>query len=156
LIDMENTKSSQQTPQGSGNPQLFGDAQVFWDLILEDLALQMTQAAFDAWLQPTRVIGLADGVLSVQVPNERIKEWLEHRLWKKIRETVDYYASAALEIRFVADSAHREIGPVRCATRFPDQNAQQLRRGPRATPSKGGTALRKTPGRPKAHTHTTQ
>ena len=129
---MQNIKSSQQTPHSSGNPQLFGDAQVFWSLILEDLALQVTPTAFHAWLQPTRVIGLADGVLLVQVPNERIKEWLEHRLWKKIRETVDYYASAALEIRFVADSAHREMGPVRGTTRLPGQNAQQLGRRPRA------------------------
>ena len=155
---MPNIKSGEQKPQGYGNPHSFGDAQVFWNLILEDLALQMTPVAFQAWLQPTRVIGFADGVLSVQVPNERIKEWLEHRLWKKIRETVDYYASDALEIRFIADAAHRETGTgrVRYTARFPDRNAQQLRRKPRAPQTKGGTALRKTPGRPRARTHTTR
>lgn len=153
---MKGTRPSQQTPQEFPNPQLFRDAQVFWDLILKDLALQMTQAAFHAWLQPTRVIGIADGILSIQVPNERIKDWLENRLCGKIQETVDYYASDPLEIRFVANLAHEELDRVRYSTRFPDQNAHQQRPRPRTTRAKRGTALRTKPGRPKARTHTTQ
>jgi chromosomal replication initiation ATPase DnaA len=82
------------------------DPQEFWDLILNDLALQMTRDTFTAWLQPTRGVGLANGMLSVQVPNQRIKEWLENRLAGKIHKTADFFSDKPLEIRFVVSRSY--------------------------------------------------
>ncbi len=84
----------------------FRDPEEFWNLILDDLALQMTRDTFAAWLQPTRAVDLDNGTLSVQVPNQRIKEWLENRLAGKIHKTADFFTDRPLEIRFIVSPSY--------------------------------------------------
>ena len=51
-----------------------------WQRALDLLELQMTRQTFNAWLEPTYALGLADGQLLVQVENPYAKQWLEKRL----------------------------------------------------------------------------
>jgi chromosomal replication initiator protein len=96
---MENTKPFGETPDD------------FWRLVLDDLRLQMTRVTFTTWLQSTRALGLANGTLSIRVRNQATQEWLENRLDRKIRDTVDYFSAAPLEIRFVTDQNPPEREP---------------------------------------------
>jgi chromosomal replication initiator protein len=93
---MENPKPFEATPEE------------FWRLVLDDLKLQMTRVTFVTWLQSTRAVGLVNGTLSIQVRNQATQEWLENRLDRKIRDTVDYFSAAPLEIRFVTDQTQQE------------------------------------------------
>ena len=88
----------------------------FWRLVLDDLKLQMARVTFSTWLQSTRALGLANGTLWIKVRNRAAQEWLENRLDRKVRNTVDYFASAPLQVRYVTDQSRR-TGPGRHAKR---------------------------------------
>jgi chromosomal replication initiation ATPase DnaA len=92
------------------------DPQAFWGLILDDLALQMTRATYVAWLEPARAIALADGVLTVQVPNESARDWLENRLARTIQKTVDYYSDRPIQICYI--TSHNQ-SPATSTSRTP-------------------------------------
>ncbi len=60
----------------------------FWQQVLGQLQLQMTQGTFDTWLKGTRLIA-RDGLrFTVEVKNDFAKDWLENRLFRTIHRTI--------------------------------------------------------------------
>ena len=76
------------------------DYNALWQMVLDELALQMTVATFDRWLRGTRARG-NDDVLVVTVANENARAWVEGRLSETIVRTVERMAGRLLEVRFV-------------------------------------------------------
>lgn len=76
------------------------DIKVFWQQVLEQLQMQMTQATYDTWFANTAA-QLENGVLTVYTPNEYAKDWLENRLFNTISRTVNDLAGKSLELQFV-------------------------------------------------------
>lgn len=60
----------------------------FWQQVLGQLQLQMTQGTFDTWLKGTRLIA-RDGLrFTVEVKNDFAKDWLENRLFRTVHRTI--------------------------------------------------------------------
>jgi hypothetical protein len=60
----------------------------FWQQVLGQLQLQMTQGTFDTWLKGTRLIA-RDGLrFTVEVKNDFAKDWLENRLFRTVQRTI--------------------------------------------------------------------
>ncbi len=76
-------------------------AHELWQATLEELKSQMRKSNFK-WLKPTRGIKLAGGVLTVAVPNERVKEWMETGVFAtNITETLETVAAESVTLTLV-------------------------------------------------------
>ena len=82
---------------------LIGDrpASEVWQQVLDQLELRMTKPTFATWLQPTRITGGRDHILTVAVPNTYTKDWLENRLLGVIQRAVCDVLGAGWEVSFV-------------------------------------------------------
>ena len=80
-------------------------AQRLWEAVLGRLQVQVTRPAFDTWLRSTTGLSLADGRLSVGVPNIFTAEWLEQRMFQLIDSAVYAVAREPLEVRFEVGQA---------------------------------------------------
>jgi hypothetical protein len=77
------------------------DAQELWQATLEALKSQMRRSKFK-WLEPTQALELAGGVLTVQVPNKRTKEWLEEgQPAADVEQALNAVAGGPIEVTFV-------------------------------------------------------
>jgi hypothetical protein len=84
-------------PSESDDPEAYE----LWQTTLEELRSQMRKSKFK-WLKPTRGIELADGVLTVAVPNERVKEWMETGVFApNIKETLETVAAEPVTLTLV-------------------------------------------------------
>ena len=76
-----------------------------WEQILDELQLQMTRATFDQWLRGSELLELhqpEDGVaqLVVKVGSQHAVGWLEHRLKRVIRRTVERRLGQEADLTF--------------------------------------------------------
>jgi chromosomal replication initiation ATPase DnaA len=60
----------------------------------------MTLATFNTWLKATRPLERIGDTLRIAVPNERVQDWLDHRLRKTIDRALDHVAPG-LSAQFV-------------------------------------------------------
>ena len=76
------------------------DAKRAWEATLGDLELQMTKATFDTWLKNTCLVSFEDGCFVVGVPNAYAKDWLRHRLYANIKDTLTRIFGATVDLKF--------------------------------------------------------
>ncbi len=89
-----NTSARQETSPPS--------AAELWQRILDELRTKMRSSKFK-FFESTVGIALENGVLTVEAPNERIREWLETgQLAETTRETVKALTQGAVTLKFVA------------------------------------------------------
>jgi chromosomal replication initiator protein len=67
-----------------------------WSKVLEVLEGKVNQQVFENWFKPTRQISYQEGVLTVSVPNQFFKEWLN---------TEDYKSMIEASLEMVAEEA---------------------------------------------------
>lgn len=91
---------SEELPAPKPEPAIL-DAGELWQATLSELQSQLRKNKFK-WLEPTRAVALAEGVLTVEAPNKRTKEWLEEgQLATTIQQTLNAVAGEPIEVRFV-------------------------------------------------------
>ena len=73
-----------------------------WREALHELEMQMTRATFDTWLRGSRVVGVEENALTVEVRDIYAAEWLQARLSTPIHRTVAGIVGRAIDIRFEA------------------------------------------------------
>ncbi len=88
------------------------DSQKFWQQVLKQLQSQMTQATFDAWFANTAA-RLENHLLTVYIPNQYAKEWLENRLFNTISQTVNKLAGTSLELQFEVNGTNGHTAETR-------------------------------------------
>ena len=76
------------------------DAKRAWEATLGELELQMTKATFDTWLKNTCLVSFEDGCFVVGVPNAYAKDWLRHRLYATIKDTLTRIFGATVDLKF--------------------------------------------------------
>jgi len=76
-------------------------AREIWEATLGELALQMNRGTFRSWLKPTRVLSRENGMFTIAVENEHVKEWLENRLHPTVMRTLTGIVKEDVEIAFV-------------------------------------------------------
>jgi chromosomal replication initiator protein len=84
-----------------------------WQAVLGELQLQMTRGTFNTWLKPTRILSREDGVFTVGVENDYVKDWLSNRLLATVQRTVASIVgkeTGEVEVRFVVWSRKQAVG----------------------------------------------
>jgi hypothetical protein len=71
-----------------------------WAMSVDMLQGQMELATFDAFLRGSRVLAAAEDRLTVGVRDAAAVEWLEKRLMRVVKRTVDWHAGREIEIAF--------------------------------------------------------
>jgi len=73
-----------------------------WQLTLEQLKLQMTQATFDTWLHDSTA-SLCGSTLTVTTKNAYAKDWLQNRLAATIKRTAARVYGKPLDLAFTVE-----------------------------------------------------
>lgn len=76
-----------------------------WDAALGDIQLQLTRATFDTWMKGTELVGLEGDCYVISTPSPYAVEWLENRLQKMIKQTLERHIGALVSLKFVVRTA---------------------------------------------------
>ncbi|MDR1322622.1 MAG: chromosomal replication initiator protein DnaA [Gracilibacteraceae bacterium] len=74
-----------------------------WYNILEVIRQEISANSFDAWFSSSKPVSFEDNSLTVSVPDEFIKTWLEGHFHKKITSAAQNLAGAPVNITFVEE-----------------------------------------------------
>lgn len=85
--------------------------EAFWENILEKLKNELSKPSYDTWLSSTRLVDFTNNTLTVSVPNEFAKDWLENRYLGLVKSTVQNYLNTPVSLVFVADQEQIESTP---------------------------------------------
>lgn len=80
------------------------DATELWAQILSVIKGQITPQSFETWLKPTRPLGIAEDVVSIEVPNKFFKEWLSEHYHAALTKVLRQITGSDLKIDFVASN----------------------------------------------------
>ena len=81
-----------------------------WRALMGELQLQMTQPTYDTWLRDVNFISLEDGIYTLSVPSEYVKEWLETKLLSTIKRALKGITGSPAEFNFIVDEKAGENG----------------------------------------------
>jgi chromosomal replication initiator protein len=76
-----------------------------WDAALGDIQLQLTRATFDTWMKGTELVGLDGDCYVISTPSPYAVEWLENRLQKMIKQTLERHIGGLVSLKFVVRTA---------------------------------------------------
>lgn len=80
-----------------------------WQNILNEMKSKISKPSYETWLSHTTVKDLSDGELTVLVPNEFIKNWLDQR-YKEVIDTLLYEMTGIdLTVKFEIEDEQEEI-----------------------------------------------
>jgi chromosomal replication initiator protein len=71
-----------------------------WQAALGELQLQVTPDIYEMYLHPTRFMAFEDGAFLIAVPNGFVKDWLEVRLNRVVKNTLRHIAQREVEIKY--------------------------------------------------------
>lgn len=84
----------------------------FWENILEKLKNELSKPSYDTWIASTRLLDFTNNKLTIGVPNEFAKEWLENRYLGLIKTTIQNYLNSPVNLIFVAEQdLDNQVGP---------------------------------------------
>ncbi|MPZ98323.1 MAG: chromosomal replication initiator protein DnaA [Dehalococcoidia bacterium] len=76
------------------------DPLALWQSALRDLALQVSRANYDTWLEGTEGLRIDEDTLVVGTKSEFVTEWLQKRLRPSIIRTITELAGRQLDVKF--------------------------------------------------------
>ena len=85
-------------------------ARELWRAVLGKLQLQMPQSTFDQFLRESRAVSLDDAGLVVEVPTSFAVAWLERRMYRDIRLTLEQFTSEPVDLHFRVPGADSLAG----------------------------------------------
>lgn len=74
-----------------------------WKYILVELKEMVSKPSYDTWLSKTKIKNVEDNILTVLVPNEFVKGWLDRRYRIVIRDLLYEMTGEELEIYFLIE-----------------------------------------------------
>src|SRR5690625_446666 len=86
-----------------------------WNSALEEIEKKISKPSFDTWLKNTKAEKLREDILTVNVPNEFARDWLEGRYTKLIADILFELTGAQLTTKFIIPES--EIGRASCRER---------------------------------------
>lgn len=100
-----------------------------WEKTLESIANLLSKPSFETWFKPTKPIALDGNVLTIEVPNDFAREWLESRYASLLSSTIRDLIEEEIELRFITPEKSETI---KVATATP-QSAQPSSLNPKYT-----------------------
>ncbi len=89
------------------------DQTQLWNSVLSDMEANLSRANFSTWFRNTHIIKQEDGMITVAVPNEFVKEWLSTKfhkmILKSLRELSDGVRGVEYTIHSREDKKNLEI-----------------------------------------------
>ncbi|MDR3287840.1 MAG: chromosomal replication initiator protein DnaA [Peptococcaceae bacterium] len=80
-----------------------------WEETLIKLEQKLSRPSFETWLSSTQLLRMDGDILTVGVPNEFAKDWLESSYISLIKTTVQGIIGRSVNLRFVISSAEEEL-----------------------------------------------
>lgn len=80
-----------------------------WEKTLESIANLLSKPSFETWFKPTKPVSLDGNVLTVEVPNDFAREWLESRYSSLLASTIRDLIEEEIELRFVTPERNESI-----------------------------------------------
>ncbi len=82
-----------------------------WEAALGDIQLQMTRATFDTWMKGTELVAHEEGHYIISTPSPYAVEWLENRLRRMIKQTLERHVGQSVALKFVVRSSSPSTEP---------------------------------------------
>lgn len=76
-----------------------------WLAALGELQLQVTADTYEMYLHPTRFMAYEDGTFVITVPNGFVKDWLEIRLNRVVKRTLQHIVNRVVEVKYTVQPA---------------------------------------------------
>lgn len=76
-----------------------------WQYILAEMKTKVSKPSYDTWLKETEAKSLTDNVLTVLVPNEFIRNWLEKKYTEMIEALLQQITGTDLSVSFIINQA---------------------------------------------------
>ncbi len=76
------------------------DTKQLWENVLTNIELSISPASFKMWFAETHIVKIDDGVLTVGVPNQLTKDWLNEKFGKLILKTVRGFVDTIRAVEF--------------------------------------------------------
>jgi chromosomal replication initiator protein len=98
-----------------------------WDSVLAEVELTISRANFSTWFKNTKIIKQENGIVSIGLPNEFVKEWLYSKYDKFILKTLRNISEGIRGVEYIIitpamKEKWQETSPVRVGQSF----AQEL------------------------------
>lgn len=72
-----------------------------WQAVLAKMELTLSKPSFLTWFQETGILNLNNGNVTIHVPNNFVKEWLQNKYHKTILHTLRELTSGVKEVKYV-------------------------------------------------------
>jgi hypothetical protein len=109
--EVDSNKTQEQHPQEEQDQFAVDDSlAATWNSVLFQLSLQTTKPTFYTYLSRTRAIDQKNGVLTVAVPNDRIRELCAIRLLRLIERSLRDVTGEDLAVEFQVVQASGHVG----------------------------------------------
>jgi chromosomal replication initiator protein len=80
-----------------------------WEKTLESIAGLLSKPSFETWFKPTKPISLDGNILTIEVPNDFAREWLESRYASLLSSTIRDLVEEEIELRFVTPEKNETV-----------------------------------------------
>ncbi|NLW45991.1 MAG: chromosomal replication initiator protein DnaA [Firmicutes bacterium] len=80
-----------------------------WGKTLESIANLLSKPSFETWFKPTKPISLDGNVMTIEVPNDFAREWLESRYASLLSSTIRDLVEEDIELRFVTPERNETV-----------------------------------------------
>ena len=87
---------------------LASDPQQAWQMVLEQLKMDMPKASFDTWVSETRPMSYEDGLLTVGARNAYARDWLENRLSSTVSHLLIGIMNRTVDVEFVVSTLEQD------------------------------------------------
>ncbi len=81
--------------------QSMDNLDAIWQKTLEAISSFLSKPSFETWLKPTHPIAYEGNVLTIEVPNDFARDWLETRYSPLLSTTIKELLNEDVELRFV-------------------------------------------------------
>ena len=72
-----------------------------WEKTLESISAFLSKPSYETWLKPTKAVSLEENLLTVEVPNDFARDWVESRYAQLLTTTIRELLAEDVEIRFI-------------------------------------------------------
>ncbi len=87
--------------RGDGQPPPILETDEVWRAALGELQLILTPENYTTWLATTRVVARTGGTLRIGVPKTFHRDWLEHRLHRRVMDALHHVGYGEMRVEYV-------------------------------------------------------
>jgi chromosomal replication initiator protein len=87
------------------------DAEHAWQVVLGQLQMEMSKAAFDTWVKNAELVGWKEGCFTIGVRNAYARDWLESRLSGTVTRLLSGLMGSPQQVEFIVWHKEAPLNP---------------------------------------------